>query len=145
MKVRYYSWQKTVYIHFQDPVSKNWWLYVNNVDIGYFPVELFSGMNSADEVGWGGTTSTPQDSSSPPIGYGHFPDRKFFHSCYFIRMSYMNISKKNNEPKKHQIKKYIDNPECFGLSYYGNLHKSVDYSIQFGGPGGSCSNWSVTF
>ncbi|XP_027941318.1 uncharacterized protein LOC114195126 [Vigna unguiculata] len=58
----------------QEPVYKDWWLYINNIYIGYFRAKLFSNMNSAEKVGWGGRTLTPRGSSSPPMGSGHFPD-----------------------------------------------------------------------
>ena len=56
MEVRYYSWQEFVYIHFQDPLTKNWWIGGDGYYMGYFPSKLFSNMGSADKVGLGGNT-----------------------------------------------------------------------------------------
>lgn len=127
-------------IHFQDPKSKNWWIHQNNVAVGYFPAKLFSNLSSADKVGWGGRTLTPRNSLSPTMGSGYFPDGNFDHACYFTYISYRNASRINYGPENYQIEKYVDNPNCFGLTYYGNLHRKVEYCLQFGGPGGDCGN-----
>ncbi|XP_014503004.1 uncharacterized protein LOC106763317 [Vigna radiata var. radiata] len=124
----------------QDPLTKNWWLRVKDSYIGYFPIKLFSGLDFADKVGWGGRTLTPRGSNSPPMGSGHFPDMHFHHASYFRLISYKNASKDNYGPEDYQIEKFIDKPNCFGLSYYGNLHKNLEYSFQFGGPGGNCGD-----
>jgi len=82
-------------------------------------------MNSADKVGWGGRTSTSHDSSSPPMGCGYFPDLNFHHASYFRLISYKKASKRIYGPKDHQIEKYIDKPNCFGLyiTFYMNFKK----------------------
>ncbi|XP_017429569.1 uncharacterized protein LOC108337530 isoform X1 [Vigna angularis] len=125
----------------QDPKSKNWWIHLSNtIAVGYFPAKLFSNLSSADKVGWGGRTLTPRGSLSPTMGSGYFPDGNFYHACYFTYIYYKNASRKNYGPENYQIKKYVDNPKCFGLTFYGNLHRKVEYCLQFGGPGGDCGD-----
>jgi hypothetical protein len=41
-----------------------------------FPARLFSNMDKADQVGWGGSTVTSGNAAAPPMGSGHFPDNK---------------------------------------------------------------------
>ncbi|CAJ1972790.1 unnamed protein product [Sphenostylis stenocarpa] len=124
----------------QDSSTKNWWLIIGGVDIGYFPAALFSNMSSADEVGWGGRTLTPRGSPSPPMGSGHFPDKTFSHASFFRMISFQDASRQSYGPSEHQLQYFIDNPTCYGLSYYGNLKGNAGYSFEFGGPGGNCGD-----
>ncbi|XP_047159749.1 uncharacterized protein LOC124830153 [Vigna umbellata] len=124
----------------QDPKTNNWWLNVDGANIGYFPSKLFSNMNSADEVGWGGRTITPANTPSPPMGSAYFPDKNFVHACYFREVSFQNESRHDYGPRISQTRLRNDNSDCFGVDYYGNLAREVGYSLQFGGPGGKCDN-----
>ncbi|QCE01270.1 hypothetical protein DEO72_LG7g2566 [Vigna unguiculata] len=122
----------------QDPLTKNWWINVKNYDIGYFPAKLFSNMNLATKVGWGGRTLTPQGSLSPPMGSGHFPDLNYAHASFFREISFRNTSKRNSGPEHYQVEEYIDKPTCFGFRFYGDVRESLHHFLQFGGPGGNC-------
>jgi len=97
-------------------------------------------MTSADQVGWGGRTSTPPNTPSPQMGSGYFPDEIFSHACYFRHISYQNVSKTDYGPIQYDTDTFKDNSKCFGVDYYDNLGGSVGYSLQFGGPGGECGN-----
>ncbi|ESW13816.1 hypothetical protein PHAVU_008G228600 [Phaseolus vulgaris] len=123
----------------QDPVTKNWWIGEKGHFMGYFPAKLFSNMNSADKVGFGGRTLTPKGSPSPPMGSGHFPDENFYHASFYKWINVENLTR-DFGPEKYQIENYIDHPKCFGVSYYGKLQKKFGYTLQFGGPGGNCGN-----
>ncbi|KHN13667.1 hypothetical protein glysoja_039244 [Glycine soja] len=124
----------------QDPVTKNWWLNMANINIGYFPAALFSNMTSADQVGWGGRTRTPPNTPSPPMGSGHFPDHTFHHACYFTFVSFQNEATRNYGIGPHGAQTFSDRSDCFGVRYLGYIAEEVGYSLQFGGPGGSCGN-----
>ncbi|RDX64469.1 hypothetical protein CR513_56972, partial [Mucuna pruriens] len=124
----------------QDPLTRNWWLHIQNIGIGYFPAALFPNLDSANQVGWGGRTKTPPGTPSPPMGSGHFPDNNFFHSCYFKSVSVQNSTKINYGPGVYKIEKYSDKPNCFGAVYSGDQGNAVGPSLQFGGPGGNCGN-----
>ncbi|KAG4954217.1 hypothetical protein JHK87_039811 [Glycine soja] len=123
-----------------DPVTKNWWLNMANINIGYFPAALFSNMTSADQVGWGGRTRTPPNTPSPPMGSGHFPDHTFHHACYFTFVSFQNEATRNYGIGPHGAQTFSDRSDCFGVRYLGYIAEEVGYSLQFGGPGGSCGN-----
>ncbi|KAK7372436.1 hypothetical protein VNO80_05814 [Phaseolus coccineus] len=122
-----------------DPLTKNWWIGGGGHYMGYFSAKLFSNMGSADKVGFGGRTLTPRGSPSPLMGSGHFPDKNFYHASFYKFISVQNATR-DYGPEKYQIENYIDKPKCFGLNYYGNLHKNIGYALQFGGPGGNCGN-----
>ncbi|KAH1214607.1 hypothetical protein GmHk_14G042300 [Glycine max] len=118
----------------QDPITKNWWLNIENTNIGYFPIALFSNMASAQQGGWGGKTHAPPGAPSPPMGSGYFPDKSFIHACYFRDVSFKNGSTQNYGPEEYHVNTETDKPSCFGVKYYGNQGRQLGYSLQFGGP-----------
>jgi len=127
-----------VCVCFQDPTTKNWWVIINNKFIGYFPAKLFSNLNKADHVGWGGRTYTePAGSSSPQMGSGHFPDDS---ACYFRQMSFQDESRLAKEPNEHQMYPFVDKPTCYNIRNKGDKTRHFGYLFEFGGPGGSCGD-----
>ncbi|XP_068488421.1 protein neprosin-like [Phaseolus vulgaris] len=124
----------------KDPNTQNWWLNIEGSNIGYFPAKLFPNMSSADQVGWGGRTLTPPNTPSPRMGSGYFPDKNFGLSCYFRQVSFQNESRTDYGPPIYDTGTINDNPNCFGVEYYGDLGRKAGYSLQFGGPGGECGN-----
>ncbi|KAK7276258.1 hypothetical protein RIF29_17396 [Crotalaria pallida] len=126
----------------QDVNTENWWLNIDFVPVGYFPKALFSNLVSADEVGWGGTTTTPAGTRAPPMGSGLFPDDNFVHACYFKNVSYQNQFREDIGPyeKRANLFTFTDKPKCYDVQYYGDQGGEVGYSLQFGGPGGDCDS-----
>ncbi|CAK8534665.1 unnamed protein product [Lathyrus sativus] len=122
----------------QDNV-KNWWLKVVDKDIGYFPAALFSNLDGADQVGFGGYTVTPAGTASPAMGSGYKPDKNFTHASYFRFIKHLNIVRTPFDPFPFMVESYNDAPNCYGVTNYEDKIKSEGYSIQFGGPGGKCS------
>lgn len=126
-----------VYGYQQDPVTRHWWLSLENKQIGYFPFTLFPNMTSADEVGWGGQTTNPVGAASPPMGSGYFPDDTF-HGCYFKNVTYQNHFRQDYNPNKNMTSEFSDSPDCFQAKYGGDEGTYLANSLQFGGPGGNC-------
>ncbi|CAL5189962.1 unnamed protein product [Lathyrus oleraceus] len=124
----------------QDLETKNWWLNLQDEMLGYFPASLFSDLNYAGEVGWGGRTSTSLSSPSPPMGSGVFPDNVYNHASYFTHVSFQINSTERLEPETYTVKTFNDKPDCFFAEYYGLLDEEFRYSLQFGGPGGNCGD-----
>jgi len=128
-------------VYFQDPVTKNWWLSVENKFIGYFPIKLFSNMTSADQVGWGGRTKTHLDTNSPQMGSGHLPHFPYYNYntrvCYFRQVFIRNSLRKSHEVQPYETYSFTDNPNCYDVKY---PKSSVGYVLLFGGPGGKCGN-----
>ena len=129
-----------VYGCIQDLKTKNWWLNIENKSIGYFPAALFSNMDSADQVGWGGRTRTSVGNPSPPMGSGYLPDDNFVHACYFRHVAFRTSSGEDYGPAGDIVQVFTDKENCFGAKYYGNVGEEAGYSLQFGGPGGICGD-----
>jgi len=126
---------------FQDHVTKNWWISIENKFIGYFPAKLFSNMSSVDQVGWGGRTRTHPGTQSPQMGSGHFPhDDNPRHACYFKLVSIQDNERKTHGAKVYETHSFTDNPMCYDVRYYGDQGPYFGYVLQFGGPGGNCGN-----
>lgn len=123
----------------QDPNSKNWWLIVQDKNVGYFPAELFSNMSVADLVGWGGRVYGVVRGTSPQMGSGHFPDGDLTHACTIRKISYNNVPGSLVEPKEDLLNIYVDSPHCYDLKNLGFLDECNRYTFQFGGPGGNCT------
>ncbi|KAK2436425.1 hypothetical protein QL285_021420 [Trifolium repens] len=117
----------------RDPTTHNWWLTIVDKRIGYFPAAIVSNLVEPNGVGWGGSTVTPDGTSSPPMGYGHFPDKNFVHACYFREVGIqIDNSGKYVEPNGQGS---TDVFECYIVEYYGDQGEEFGYSLQFGGPG----------
>ncbi|KAK7276250.1 hypothetical protein RIF29_17388 [Crotalaria pallida] len=123
----------------QDPITKNWWVNLVNTDVGYFSAALFSNLDSGDQVGWGGKTTTSTSTSSPPMGSGHFPDDDYVHACYFIHIAYQNETSREHDysPQVYEAKQISDKENCYGIAYYGNQLGRAGFALQYGGPGGA--------
>ncbi|KAK7250490.1 hypothetical protein RIF29_32960 [Crotalaria pallida] len=122
----------------QDPNTKNWWLIINDKHIGYYPATLFSNMSEADIVGWGGRVFGIVGGTSPQMGSGYFPDGDFSHSAFMRRISYYVSSGSLQEPQKNLLEIFVDNNNCYNLTYFGFLDNDNRHTFQFGGPGGQC-------
>lgn len=124
----------------QDLVTEHWWLYIFDKYIGYYPASLFPNMTAADQVGWGGRTTTSIGTPSPPMGSGHFPDGNMTHACYFRDVKIQDDTRKDYGPEKYMVDAFTDKPNCFDVKYYGDKGWVYSYFLQFGGPGGKCGN-----
>ncbi|OVA01249.1 protein of unknown function DUF239 [Macleaya cordata] len=132
-----YEAQYTVYL---DREKKQWWLvYQGNINVGYWPNELFPLFTAgAEYIYWGGHVKAGGDGISPQMGSGHLPDGYYDHACYFAEMQYKTESGELLNP---QEKKMDGNQQCekfYGLKYYG-FQKDKGHSFLFGGPGGKCA------
>ncbi|KAK7256947.1 hypothetical protein RIF29_30563 [Crotalaria pallida] len=123
-----------------DPTTNNWWVRLQETDLGYFPAALFSDMSSANEGGWYGKTMTVVGNPSPPMGSGHLPDNNIRHSCYIRQMAFQDQSRGDIGPEFQLVSIYRDNPSCYDVQYDGYEDKSLGYAMLFGGPGGYCGN-----
>ncbi|KAK2377987.1 hypothetical protein QL285_078600 [Trifolium repens] len=120
----------------------NWVLGLGDRDIGHFPKAIFSNFNKGDEVGWGGSTSTPAGVASPPMGSGQFPNDDFIYGAYFREVGFRDNPTNgiNHGPDGDFTDTYNDGVGCYGVAFYGDQGGKVGYSLMFGGTGGNCSN-----
>jgi hypothetical protein len=117
----------------QDSKTKDWWIYINEKGIGYYPSSLFSNMTSADTVEWAGKTTNPTDTRSPPMGYGVIPNGDLDHACYFKNLAFVDDLRKHQALQKDMGEIQSSNSNCYGVGYYV---KDIGLTVQFGGPGG---------
>ncbi|KAE9617139.1 putative neprosin [Lupinus albus] len=122
----------------QDSKTNNWWVMLNNINLGYYPGILFSKLDFANLGGWTGMTSTPAGIPSPPMGSGHFPDNNLYRTCYFRQMSFQLSNRKNLGPGQDTYADTFRDSNCFGVEYDGWNDDIQGYSMLFGGPGGNC-------
>ncbi|KAF3449507.1 hypothetical protein FNV43_RR10235 [Rhamnella rubrinervis] len=122
----------------QEQSSGNWWLITNAIRIGYWPKELFNHLgNGASVVRYGGTTSSPQGRSSPPMGNGKLPSGKSpFTAGFFQQVKLMDSNYKMIDLAASDIRGNIDAPRtCYDLFFF-QIIASRGYVFGYGGPGG---------
>lgn len=111
---------------------------MENTNIGYFPAKLFTNLEKANQVGWGGRTTTPPGTPSPPMGSGVFPDENTHGASYFRWVSFKNRTVFSDTPD-YLTEAFTDNGACYRAKFYGYI-KKIGSILQFGGPGGKCDN-----
>ncbi|KAK7320933.1 hypothetical protein VNO77_30895 [Canavalia gladiata] len=126
----------------KDTKAENWWVVLDRENIGYFPATLFSDLSSANTGGWGGRTTTPKGSPSPPMGSGTFPTGIIDNGpCQFSHLSFQGSLRQNSGPEISQTKTFTDRSDCYRAENYGSKGGAVKrYFVQFGGPGGNCGD-----
>ncbi|XP_019450590.1 PREDICTED: uncharacterized protein LOC109352865 [Lupinus angustifolius] len=82
-----------------DPETNNWWVRLNNRNLGYYPEILFSNLAFKNLGGWIGMIWTLAGIPSPPIGSGNFPDNNLYRSCFIRQMKFQTDTKKILAPK----------------------------------------------
>lgn len=141
--------QLTVSLHnsynynlFQDEASNNWWLRVQNQNIGYFPGAIFSNkLQYASKAGWTGQTKFfIHDGTSPQMGSGHYPDGNSEHSGFFSDILFQDRTRRDIGPIRDNLMPYVDNPICYKVQYYEHVRDQLNRAILYGGPGGFCGS-----
>lgn len=125
----------------QDRNTKNWWVNIEDENVGYFPAALFNNLDAAGQVGWSGKTMTRAGTPSPQMGSGYLPDNIFDHACYFRQVTYRDKSLSDTIPAGvGVVESSTDAPKCYGVDNHDdtNEKKILGYNIHVGGPGGVC-------
>ncbi|XP_024006825.1 uncharacterized protein LOC18011571 [Eutrema salsugineum] len=110
----------------QDKQTGNWWLTEliknkPNVDIGYWPKELFDSLSDgAKMVGAGGTVQASPSGSSPPMGNGQRPSRHFKDSGVFTNVEVLNSKYERRNIISGPVDALLDSEKCYGLRFGGN-------------------------
>ncbi|CAL9241666.1 unnamed protein product [Arabidopsis halleri] len=128
----------------QDKQTGNWWITLlskPNVDIGYWPKELFNLLNNgANLVGVGGVVQASRSGSSPPMGTGKFPIGGRRESAMFTNIEALNSNYEQRKIDSFPIEKLIDSPSCYGLRIgkVKPFHRTLlGFFFNYGGPGGN--------
>ncbi|XP_010511420.1 PREDICTED: uncharacterized protein LOC104787514 isoform X2 [Camelina sativa] len=125
----------------QDKRTGNWWITklipkVPNIDIGYWPKELFDLMDTgANMVGVGGAVQDSRQISSPPMGNGKFPNGGSRDSALFPDIKVVNSNYEQRRIDYFPLEKLLDSPKCYGLRI-GKI-KILGFFFNYGGPGGN--------
>lgn len=84
---------------------------------------------------------TPEGTSNPEMGSGHFPDNDLIHHCYFRLVSYRNKLLSDVKPGMDMVENSTDVPKCYGLNIYDSqATDTFGFNVHIGGPGpgGAC-------
>ncbi|XP_024930926.3 protein neprosin [Ziziphus jujuba] len=131
-------YQITIYI-FKDPITSNWWMqYGENVNIGYWPAELFKAIRyNAASVEWGGEVYSKNVGREPhtatDMGSGQYPDYVFGSSGVIKRMRIRDNSPTLKFPE--WVETFTDEFNCYDVQYIGDYVEDPEF--YYGGPGRS--------
>ncbi|KAL3636374.1 hypothetical protein CASFOL_020921 [Castilleja foliolosa] len=127
---------------YKDSQTKNWWLIVNEIVVGYWPWQLFSNdiNGSANGVQLGGKiTTTTTNPTMPQMGSGHFPKEGYGKAaCIQAIQAYLLMDRKDPE-KPLKIRVLNTKPKCYGLEV-DTKYKALGNYFYYGGPGGADPN-----
>ncbi|CAK7355050.1 unnamed protein product [Dovyalis caffra] len=121
-------------IKHKDPLSGDWWWSIgdDNVRIGYWPKELFVGLQEGASIGiFGGLAETDYDALAPPMGSGVFEDGNYETTCHMKGVQ-VNIGNCFVSPYDDSV--YVRQVRCYKAD---KQDVNGDYPVLFGGPGGS--------
>uniref|UniRef100_A0A7C9DYW5 Neprosin PEP catalytic domain-containing protein n=2 Tax=Opuntia streptacantha TaxID=393608 RepID=A0A7C9DYW5_OPUST len=122
----------------QDNKTDNWWLRVNDIDLGYWPSSLFGDYlkSSATFAQWGGEVYSPDVRKSPhtttAMGSGSFAEDLFNVACYIAHIRVMDFSYTWKYPQ--YVGTYSDEWNCYSAYHYVPGYMT-EPTLFFGGPG----------
>ncbi|XP_022714529.1 uncharacterized protein LOC111274158 [Durio zibethinus] len=123
-----------IFIH-KDRQSGNWWLRIQQIDVGYWPGSIFTTLSDrADRLSWGGEIVNLQSQghhTSTQMGSGHFPSEGFTKASLIRNLRYMDESGSIKDAEN--VEPYVTRPECYYLQMGGM--KNFGTHFFFGGPG----------
>ncbi|XP_022714531.1 uncharacterized protein LOC111274160 [Durio zibethinus] len=123
-----------IFIH-KDKQSGNWWLRIQQIDVGYWPGSIFTTLSDrADRLSWGGEILNFQSQghhTPTQMGSGHFPSEGFTKDSLIRNLRYMNESGFMKDAEN--VEPHVTRPECYDLQMGGM--KNFGTHFFFGGPG----------
>ncbi|XP_056176543.1 uncharacterized protein LOC115694055 [Syzygium oleosum] len=128
----------------KNDVLGRWWLRVADVEVGYWPGEIFTTLGgSADVISWGGeiVNSEPNGRhTSTEMGSGHFPSEGFGKAAFFRNLKFVDDG--SIERDAENLKTYVTRPECYDLLLKVDPPNPFGVHFFFGGSGFSaqCAN-----
>ncbi|KAL9245117.1 hypothetical protein vseg_018805 [Gypsophila vaccaria] len=125
----------TVYDIRKDQSTKNWWLTINGLDIGYWPTNIFNRLiDSADIVSWGGEVIegvAPDDHTPTQMGSGHFSKESYIKASYVRDPKYLDSSGNAVTLAPGDLNSVITEGNCYDL----NIEVRDVVFVFYGGPG----------
>ncbi|XP_047324696.1 uncharacterized protein LOC124928204 [Impatiens glandulifera] len=127
---------------FKNKESGDWLLELDNEVIGYWPYELFDGLNaSASRISWGGevykSNSSSKRHTTTQMGSGHFPKEGYLRASHIRNLLVMNELNKWTSPGWTSLTKVITKPQCYSLKIPNTLQRKLGWGVHvyYGGPG----------
>ncbi|XP_019051659.1 PREDICTED: uncharacterized protein LOC104588257 [Nelumbo nucifera] len=123
---------------FKDPYTRNWWLQMgNDIKIGYWPPDIFSGLSHiASSVEWGGqvysTNVRKIPHTSTAMGSGEFPAFMYGSACYIGHIRILDYSLTWKYPS--WVYPLADEYNCYNAFSW---IEDTEPTLYFGGPGRS--------
>ncbi|KAK4853526.1 hypothetical protein QYF36_010584 [Acer negundo] len=130
------QYQIIIYIY-KDPITSNWWVqYGENINIGYWPHDLFGALRTgASTAEWGGEVYSSKLGQPPhtatAMGNGRFADYVFADSGCMKRMRIRDNSPNLKIPE--WVSTYADEYNCYDVEYLEEYIE--DPELYYGGPG----------
>ncbi|KAK0570591.1 hypothetical protein LWI29_003588 [Acer saccharum] len=130
------QYQIIIYIY-KDPITSNWWVqYGENINIGYWPHDLFGALRTgASTAEWGGEVYSSKLGQRPhtatAMGNGRFADYVFADSGCMKRMRIRDNSPNMKIPE--WVSTYADEYNCYDVEYFEEYIE--DPELYYGGPG----------
>ncbi|GAB2253595.1 hypothetical protein Droror1_Dr00006442 [Drosera rotundifolia] len=120
----------------KDNSSGNWWLYVNNQTVGYWPPSIFTALaNGADNVQWGGeiyeNSGSGGQHTNTQMGSGHFPSEGYRNASYVRGFRYKNATG-YQVAQPSPVYQLTTVNSCWTMQVSAN---ATDYMMFYGGPG----------
>ncbi|XP_057869008.2 protein neprosin [Cryptomeria japonica] len=116
----------------KDPQSKNWWMAFENEPVGYWPSQLFTNLDHASTVQWGGEIANLQTDghhTTTQMGSGHFAEEGDGKSSHFRALK--TVDDKNKLSDVGDYNTIATNAKCYNIKG----HTGSDNRAYYGGPG----------
>ncbi|CAN1836938.1 hypothetical protein LINPERHAP1_LOCUS34923 [Linum perenne] len=132
----------SIRIH-RDVRTGNWWLNIQDIDVGYWPGDLFKNLkSSARVIEWGGrviNTNPHGFHTTTQMGSGRFPSEGYGKAAYFKNLEYIDGEGFPNAASDALIR--VKRPECYDIDLK-TWKKGRGIHFFYGGPGYSlhCQN-----
>ena len=119
--------------------SGNWWLKVQDEEVGYWPQSIFTYLaNNATEITWGGEIYNSKPGghhTSTQMGSGHFASEGYGKASYFRNIQYMDFRGNFIDAEGAGLVPYASNPFCYNIDVKKNKNGGFGTHFYFGGPG----------
>ncbi|XVF74462.1 hypothetical protein PTKIN_Ptkin13bG0112200 [Pterospermum kingtungense] len=125
----------SINIH-KDKQSGNWWLTMQNIDIGYWPGSIFTRLSDrADTITWGAEIVNSElrgRHTSTQMGSGHFPSEGYGKASFLRNIGYIDESGAVRDAEN--LVPFVTNPACYDLQLITSKN-SFRTHFYYGGPG----------
>ncbi|MET8629704.1 neprosin family prolyl endopeptidase [Kitasatospora sp. NPDC004669] len=114
----------------------NWWLYLNDIAVGYYPASLFGNgqlATNAQEIEYGGETWVQNSATWPPMGSGQFAAGGWQIAAYHRDIQYVAT---DNTPQFAKLTGVQTAPSCYTALANSGPQPWNEY-LFYGGPGGT--------